>query len=62
MGTERVMAWPWEVAGYGPLPGERNPAHADPEWYQRDLDDDIEDPDEPFIDPLPTPRHRQVPQ
>jgi hypothetical protein len=42
------------------LPG-RNPAHADPEWYQRDLDDPIEDPDVPYVDPLPTERHRRIP-
>ncbi|MCH9836338.1 hypothetical protein K0U83_11785 [bacterium] len=39
----------------------RNPAHADPEWFQTDLDDAIEDPDAPFIDPLPTDRHKRVP-
>lgn len=39
----------------------RDPAHADPDWYQRDLDDEIEDPDGPWLDPLPTPRHREVP-
>lgn len=41
---------------------ERNPAHADPDWYQRDLDDPIEDPDEPFYDWFPTERHRKVPE
>ncbi len=54
------MAWRWEGAGYE-IPS-RNPAHADPEWFQCDLDDEIEDPDAPFYDPLPTPRHRQVPE
>ena len=39
----------------------RNPAHADPEWFQRDLDEPIEDPDTPMIDPLPTDPHRRVP-
>lgn len=39
----------------------RDPAHADPGWYERDLDDEIEDPDEPWLDPLPTSRHREVP-
>lgn len=39
----------------------RNPAHADPDWFQLDLDDEIEDPDGPWLDPLPTPRHREVP-
>jgi hypothetical protein len=60
MGTGRVTAELWEVAGYGPMPA-RNPAHADPEWFQCDLDDEIEDPDEPWLDPLPTLRHRQIP-
>lgn len=60
-GSGRVQASATEGAGYGRLPGERNPAHADPQWYELDLDDDFEDPDEPFIDPLPTLRHRQVP-
>jgi hypothetical protein len=41
---------------------KRNPAHADPEWYQRDLDEEIEDPDEPWLDPLPTERHRSIPE
>lgn len=41
--------------------GRRNPAHTDPDWFQRDLDDEVEDPDTPFIDPLPTERHRLVP-
>lgn len=57
---DRVIAERWEVVGYGPMP-PRNPAHADPEWYQRDLDDEIEDPDVPWRDPLPTERHRTVP-
>lgn len=46
--------------GIGLVIPKRNPAHADPEWYQRDLDDEFEDPDVPALDPLPTPRHRQV--
>jgi hypothetical protein len=40
----------------------RNPAHADPQWYEMDLDDPIEDPDQPTLDPLPTERHRKVPE
>jgi hypothetical protein len=59
MSTDRVMAWRWEGAGY--VIPERNPAHADPNWFQLDLDDPIEDPDEPWLDPLPTQRHRQIP-
>lgn len=39
----------------------RNPAHEDPEWFQRDLDDQWEDPDVEPDDPLPTERHRTVP-
>lgn len=59
-GSNRVQASASEGAGYGPLPGERNPAHEDPQWFELDLDDDFDDPDEPFIDPLPTPRHRGI--
>ena len=40
---------------------QRNPAHADPQWFECDLDDEIEDPDAPDLDPLPTERHRRVP-
>lgn len=59
--TDRVMALRSEGVGLV-LPKHRDPAHADPEWYQRDLDDEYEDPDvEPF-DPLPTLRHRQIPE
>jgi hypothetical protein len=59
MTTDRIMARRGE--GVGIKFPERNPAHADPDWYQRDLDDPIEDPDEPWFDPLPTARHRAVP-
>jgi hypothetical protein len=40
----------------------RDPAHADPEWYQRDLDDQILDPDTEPVEILPTERHRRVPE
>ena len=39
---------------------ERDPDHADPEWFQRDLDD-LESEDDEGLDPLPTARHRTVP-
>jgi hypothetical protein len=39
----------------------RNPAHADPNWFQTDWDDQWEDPDVEPVDPLPTQRHRTVP-
>jgi hypothetical protein len=39
----------------------RNPAHADPQWFECDLDDQFEDPDVEPDDPLPTERHRTVP-
>lgn len=58
--NERVSAPAGEGVGMR-FSFERNPAHEDPQWYELDLDDDIEDPDEPFIDPLPTERHRRVP-
>jgi hypothetical protein len=60
MGTDRVMALKEEGVGLD-LPKTRNPAHADPNWYQTDADDPIEDPDTEPYDPLPTERHRQVP-
>ena len=60
MGTDRVMALREEGVGYGPMPS-RDPAHADPDWFQCDLDDEFVDPDEPWLDPLPTLRHRQIP-
>jgi len=57
--TDRVQAPLGE--GVGLRIPERNPAHADPQWYEMDLDDPIEDPDEPALDPLPTERHRSIP-
>jgi hypothetical protein len=53
------MAAKREGAGY--VIPERNPAHEDPQWFECDLDDATEDPDQPWLDPLPTRRHRQVP-
>lgn len=38
----------------------RDPDHADPAWFQCDLDDP-ESEDEEALDPLPTLRHRRVP-
>lgn len=55
----RVMAPANE--GVGIKFTERDPLHEDPQWYERDLDDD-ELLDEPGPDPLPTPRHRQIPE
>lgn len=60
MTVERHMAPANEGAGYGALP-PRNPAHEPIDWFETDYDDDFHDPDAPFIDPLPTPRHREVP-
>lgn len=59
MGTDRVQAPLNEGAGFV-IPA-RNPAHADPQWYELDLDDEFEDPDVSVPDPLPTDRHRRVP-
>lgn len=56
----RVQASAAEGAGYGRLPGERNPAHEDPQWFELDLDDDFDDPDEPDQVPL-TSRQRGIP-
>lgn len=44
----------WEIP-------ERNPAHADPNWFQLDLDDEWEDPDTEPVDLFPTERHWRVP-
>jgi hypothetical protein len=57
--TDRISAPRSE--GVGLTFPERNPAHAHPEWFQRDLDEPIEDPDVESDDPLPTERHRRVP-
>ncbi len=43
-----------------PLP-PRNPAHEPIDWFETDYDDQFEDPDAPYIDRLPTERHRRVP-
>lgn len=59
MTTERIQAPRSE--GIGLKFPERNIAHEDPQWYELDLDDQIEDPDEPDLDPLPTERHRAIP-
>lgn len=40
---------------------ERDPSHEDPDWFQRDLDEPESD-DPEGLDPLPTERHRQVPE
>lgn len=39
----------------------RDPAHEQERWYDQDLDQPIEDPDEEMVDKLPTERHRKVP-
>ena len=59
MTQDRVQADPREGVGYH-IP-EKDFAHADPDWFQTGKDEDINDPDGPFIDPLPTERHRRVP-
>ncbi len=43
-------------------PGPRYPGHADPQWYELDLDDELDDPDTEPVEILPTLRHREVPQ
>jgi hypothetical protein len=57
--TDRVSAPRSEGVGIKFPP--RNPAHADPNWFQTDWDDQWEDPDVEPDDPLPTERHRTVP-
>lgn len=49
----------FEGAGY--VIPVHDPAHADPQWFELGLDEEIEDPDAPFVDPFPTERHRRVP-
>lgn len=58
MTLERIQAHKSEGVGLTFPP--RDPKHADPEWFQRDLDDPESD-DPVGEDPLPTLRHRQVP-
>jgi len=56
----RSWAWKWEGVGLPPAP-PRDPAHANPQWFELDSDEEIDDPDAPAIDPLPTERHRRIP-
>ena len=53
------MASPREGAGHTIPP--RDLAHAEPDWFETGTDEDFNDPDAEFIDPLPTARHRSVP-
>lgn len=54
------MAWLTEGVGLPPA-SPRHPGHEHVQWFELDLDDEFDDPDEPFVDPLPTERHRTVP-
>lgn len=56
----RVMALRSEGVGYR-MPGPRDLAHEDPQWFEMDLDDPFVDPDTEPFDPLPTERHRTIP-
>jgi hypothetical protein len=58
--TDKVQASPKEGAGYKPIP-RRDIAHADPDWFETGKDEDINDPDDLFLDPLPAERHRRIP-
>ena len=59
MTADRNIAPLDEGAGYViPL---RDPAHADPQWFETDTEEEFNDPDAPFYDPLPTSRLRSVP-
>lgn len=49
-----------EGVGLSPLP-PRDPAHRPIDWFQTDYDDQFTDPDTPWIERLPTARHRRVP-
>lgn len=44
-----------------PPRGSRNIAHADPGWYEQDLDQPFDDPDDEQVDPMPTERYFRVP-
>jgi hypothetical protein len=59
MTNDRVQAPRDEGAGYR-IP-RRDPAHAHPQWFELGTDEDYNDPDDAFVDPLPTERHRRVP-
>lgn len=50
-----------EGVGYA-MPGPRDPAHEPINWFQTDYDDQFDDPDTEPFDPLPTLRHREVPE
>ena len=41
---------------------ERDPAHADPQWFEKGTDLEFNDPDVPMIDPFPTERHHRIPE
>jgi hypothetical protein len=57
--AERVIAPLNEGAGYYIPP--RDPAHAEPDWFETGTDEDLNDPDTEPVDLLPTPRHRAIP-
>lgn len=61
MTLDRYQAEVWEGAGYGPLPGPRNPAHEPIDWFETDYDDQFEDPDTEPVDLFPTERYVRVP-
>jgi hypothetical protein len=57
----RVQASRHEGVGLPPAK-PRDIAHQHPQWFELDLDDQFEDPDTEPYDPLPTERHRSVPE
>jgi hypothetical protein len=58
--TNRIQAPLNEGVGLK-IPG-RSAAHENPQWYELDTDDLIEDPDSEAADLLPTARYRSVPE
>ena len=54
------MALRTEGVGLPPAP-QRHPGHEHIQWFELDLDDEFDDPDTEPYDPLPTERHRTVP-
>lgn len=58
--TDRVQAPLNEGAGYYIPP--RDPAHSDPQWFEKGTDEDFNDPDLAPLEVLLTPRHKAIPR
>jgi hypothetical protein len=60
VGTDRIIAPLSEGIGLGPPP-ERHPGHEHIQWFELDLDDEFDDPDEEPVELFPTERHWRIP-